>query len=174
MADSVIRDASPADGKAIAGIYAHHVQHGIASFDTIPPSAAQWRKKIGAIRALGWPFLVVERDKRVVAYAYASQFRDRPAYSGTCENSVYVAPDQIGQGVGSSVMQALIARSADCGFRQMIAVVGGPEPASVGLHRKLGFVEAGRMRNVGYKFGRLLDTVYLQLDLEAAVTQTRR
>lgn len=165
MPDPVIRDACAADSETIAAIYAHHVLHGTASFDTVPPSASDWAEKIGTILARGWPFLVAERDGRVVAYAYATQFRDRPAYAETCENSVYVAPDTVGRGIGSAIMRALIERAASCGFRQMIAVVGGAEPASVAMHRKLGFVEAGRMRNVGRKFGRLLDTLYLQLDL---------
>ena len=173
MAEVVIRDARAADSEAIAAIYAHHVLHGTASFDTVPPSPAAWQDKIEAIVASGWPFLVAERNGRVAAYAYATQFRDRPGYSETCENSVYVAPDMIGQGLGSTIMRALIRRSHECGFRQMIAVVGGAEPASVALHRKLGFVEAGRMRNVGRKFGRLLDTLYLQLDLDRALGQTR-
>jgi phosphinothricin acetyltransferase len=168
MPSPVIRDARMSDAEAIARIYAHHVLNGTASFDTVPPSASDWDEKIGAILARHWPFLVAESDGRVVAYAYATQFRDRPAYAQTCENSVYVAPDAVGRGFGTAIMKALIARAVDCGFRQMIAVVGGAEPASVALHRKLGFVEAGRMRDVGRKFGRLLDTVYLQLDLNPA------
>ena len=172
MAETSIRDALAADSEAIAAIYAHHVVHGTASFDTEPPSAEAWREKIAHIVQQGWPFLVAERDGRVVAYAYATQFRDRPAYAETCENSVYVAPDMIGQGLGRAVMEGLIERAAARGFRQMIAVVGGAEPASVALHLKLGFVEAGRMRNVGRKFGRLLDTLYMQLDLYAALTRT--
>jgi phosphinothricin acetyltransferase len=174
MPDPVIRDARVADSEAIAAIYAHHVLHGTASFDTVPPSASDWDKKIRAIRALDWPFLVAEIGGRVLAYAYATQFRDRPAYAETCENSVYVAPDAVGQGLGSAVMKRLIERAASCGFRQMIAVVGGAEPASVAMHRKLGFVEAGRMRNVGRKFGQLLDTLYLQFDLGQRLTRAPR
>ncbi len=174
MTNIVIRNARAADSESIAGIYGHHVLHGIASFDTVPPTAEFWSEKIVTILGHGWPFLVTERGRRVVAYAYATQFRDRPAYAQTCENSVYVAPDMVGQGLGSAILHALIERAAASGFRQMIAVVGGAEPASVALHRKLGFVEAGRMRNVGRKFGRLLDTLYLQLDLESALTRTPR
>jgi phosphinothricin acetyltransferase len=165
MPDPVIRDARAADSETIAGIYAHHVLQGTASFDTVPPPASDWAEKIGAILGRGWPFLVAERDGGVVAFAYATQFRDRPAYAETCENSVYVAPEMVGQGIGSAIMRVLIERAVSCGFRQMIAVVGGAEPASVAMHRKLGFVEAGRMRDVGRKYGRLLDTLYLQLDL---------
>ena len=158
----MIREVVPGDAAAIAGIYAHHVLHGTASFDTVPPTVDAWRGKIVEIVERGWPFLVAEDGGEVTGYAYATQFRDRPAYAETCENSVYVAPDHIGRGVGSELLAALVSAAFNAGFRQMIAVVGGGEPASVALHEKLGFVVAGRMRAVGRKFDRLLDTVYLQ------------
>lgn len=158
----MIRTAIPADASAVAGIYAHHVLHGTASFDTIPQDANFWGAKIADIIGQGWPFLVVEAGGAVAGYAYATQFRDRPAYAETCENSIYIAPLHAGHGLGSALMEALLPAAARSGFRQMIAVVGGAEPASIALHEKFGFVIAGRMRNVGRKFGRLLDTVYLQ------------
>ena len=158
----MIRTADPDDAPAIADIYAHHVLHGTASFDTVPPDAVFWRTKIADITARGWPFLVVEEGGAVAGYAYATQFRDRPAYAETCENSIYVAPHCAGRGLVSALMHALLPAAARSGFRQMIAVVGGAEPASVALHQKFGFIVAGRMRDVGRKFGRLLDTVYLQ------------
>ena len=162
----MIRTPDPGDAAAVAAIYAHHVLHGTASFDTIPPDADFWRAKISDIIAHGWPFLVVEDGGAVAGYAYATQFRDRPAYAETCENSIYIAPLQAGRGLGSVLMEALLPAAARAGFRQMIAVVGGGEPASVALHEKFGFVIAGRMHNVGRKFGRLLDTVYLQRALD--------
>ena len=105
------------------------------------------------------------RDGRVVGYAYATQFRDRPAYSSTCENSIYVAPGNMGQGIGTRLLSSLVEACERAGFRQMIAVVGGAEPASIAIHLKAGFREAGRMKSVGRKHGRWLDTVYLQLAL---------
>lgn len=101
----------------------------------------------------------------MVGYTYATQFRDRAAYAHTCENSIYVADATRGQGVGRALLAALVKAARACGFEQMIAVIGGGEPASVALHEKLSFTHAGHMRNVGYKFGRKLDTVYMQLDL---------
>jgi len=101
----------------------------------------------------------------VLAYAYATQFRDRPAYAHTCENSIYVAPDAVGHGIGRRLLSALIEAARNAGFEQMIAVIGGGEPSSVALHSKLGFEERGRMKEVGIKFGRKLDTVYMQLSL---------
>lgn len=163
----LIRAANPDDAASIAEIYAHHVLHGTASFDTVPPDADVWHTKIAHIAACGWPFLVVEENGAVAGYAYASQFRDRPAYAETCENSIYVAPLCAGRGLGSVLMAALLRAAAKAGFRQMIAVVGGAEPASIALHQKFGFTVAGRMHNVGRKFGRLLDTVYLQRALDA-------
>jgi L-amino acid N-acyltransferase YncA len=160
-----IRAASPADAEAIAAIYAHHVRHGTASFDEEAPTEAFWRDKIAAVQARGWPFLVAV-DDRLVGYCYATQFRDRAAYRFTCENSVYVHPAHLGQGVGSKLLATLITAARSAGFRQMIAVIGGAEPASVALHRARGFVEAGRMRSVGFKFGRSLDSIYMQLSLE--------
>jgi len=160
-----IRDAGPDDAPRIAAIYAHHVLHGTATFDTEPPTVDAWRAKILDIAARGWPMLVAEQDGTVVGYAYATQFRDRPAYAATCENSIYVAQDRLGSGVGTALLTDLVARARGAGFEQMIAVIGGGEPASVALHSRLGFAHAGRMRDVGRKFGRSLDTVYMQLAL---------
>lgn len=162
-----IRPASVSDAAAIAAIYAHHVAHGTASFDTVPRSEAETAARITECAERGWPFLVAERFGVVVAYAYATQFRDRPAYRSTCENSIYVAPTAIGQGIGRALLAALVEAAEQAGFRQMIAVIGGAEPASVALHRQAGFVEAGRMRSVGRKFGRWLDTLYMQKELGA-------
>ncbi len=165
MSALAVRDVAASDAPAIAAIYAHHVLHGTATFDTEPPDAAFWRDKIAALAERGWPFVVAEAKRAVIGYAYATQFRDRPAYREACEDSIYVAPDAIGHGVGRALLAALIERAASAGFREMLAVIGGAEPASVALHARLGFVETGRMRNVGIKFGRRLDTLYMQRSL---------
>lgn len=163
----LIRQAYAEDADSVAAIYAHHVAHGTASFDTAPRTIPETAAKIADCNARGWPFLVAEQHGRIVGYAYATQFRDRPAYASTCESSIYLDPPAIGQGLGRLLLAALIEASEQAGFRQMVAVVGGAEPASVALHRKLGFREAGRMISVGRKQGRWLDTVYLQLGLGA-------
>ena len=165
MAAIAIRAAATGDAGAIAAIYAHHVLHGTASFDTDPPGPEFWKEKIEAVARRKWPFLVAISGNDVVGYAYVTQFRDRPAYARTSENSIYVAPDRVGQGIGSALLERLVRDARACGFEQMIAVIGGAEPASAALHGKAGFVEAGRMRNVGRKFGRVLDTLYMQRDL---------
>ena len=98
---ATIRTAEPRDAAATAAIYAHHVAHGTASFDTVPRTDAEMAAKIAECTARGWPFLVAEVGGRVVGYAYATQFRDRPAYTSTCENSIYLHPDHLGQGIGT-------------------------------------------------------------------------
>jgi len=159
---AAVRNAGPGDAGATAAIYAHHVAHGTASFDTVPRSEADMAARISECAARGWPFLVVEAGGEVIGYAYATQFRDRPAYTSTCENSIYIHPDHVGHGVGTLLLGALLEAAERAGFRQMIAVIGGAEPASAALHAKAGFVEAGRMRSVGRKFGCWLDTLYMQ------------
>lgn len=160
-----IRQASLDDAEDIASIYAEHVNSGTASFDTVARSASDIAQKIADINGKNWPFLVAARGAEVVGYAYITQFRDRAAYSFTCEDSIYIRGGQAGKGMGSMLMRALIDASIQCGFRQMMAVIGGGEPASVALHAKMGFEHAGRMRSVGRKFGCWLDTVYMQLEL---------
>lgn len=157
-----IRIARVSDAEAIASIYAHHVLNGTASFDTVPRSEADTAARIDSITGKGWPFIVAEAEGEVLGYAYATQFRDRPAYRDTCENSIYVRADHIGCGIGRQLLRDLLERATNFGFRQMIAVIGGGEPASVALHASLGFTHAGRMTSVGQKFGRWLDTIYMQ------------
>ena len=146
-------------------IYAHHVLHGTATFDTEPPDEAFWHGKIDAVINRRWPSLIAQAGDQLTGFAYATQFRDRAAYAHTCEDSIYVAPDRLGQGIGGTLLVSLVRAAKDAGFEQMIGVIGGGEPASVALHAKCGFVEAGRMRAVGFKFGKRLDTVYMQKDL---------
>ncbi len=163
----IIRTTEADDAAAIAAIYAHHVRHGTATFDTVPPSPDEIAAKIENYARRGWPFLVVQVDGTLAGYAYAAQFRDRPAYAFACENSIYLDPAHIGRGLGKALLSALLSAARAAGFRQMIAVVGGGEPASVALHASLGFRHAGRMQSVGRKFERWLDTEYMQIALGA-------
>lgn len=165
MADLVIRPAREDDAQAVCDIYAWHVANGTGTFDTVAPTAREWAEKIAHFAVQGWPFLIAERDSTILGYAYAARFRERAAYAATCEDSIYIAPDARGGGIGSALLPALIDAARACGFEQMIAVAGGGEPASVALHGKCGFEHAGRLRNVGRKFGRVLDTVYMQRNL---------
>ena len=160
-----IRDVTERDAEAIAAIYAHHVLNGTASYDVDPPPAEFHRDKIRRIASAGWPFIVAEVDGRIAGYAYATQFRDRAAYRFAAENSIYVHPEQMDRGIGKALLAALLSRSKAFGFKTIIAVIGGAEPASIAVHAGLGFVEVGRLRAVGWKHERWLDSVYMQLDL---------
>lgn len=168
MDELAIRDVTMADAEAIAAIYGHHVLNGTASYDMVPPPAETHLAKIEWITAAGWPFLVVEQDGAVVGYAYVTQFRDRDAYRFTAEDSIYVHPDRMGQGFGGALLDALIDRSVAFGFRTLIAVIGGAEPGSIALHAKRSFREVGRLSAVGWKHGRWLDSVYMQLEMRPA------
>jgi phosphinothricin acetyltransferase len=160
-----IRDVRIEDAAQIALIYAHHVLHGTASYELEPPTAEDTSAKIERITARGWPFLAACEEGEIVGYAYAEQLRDRPAYRFTCENSIYVRADRLGRGIGKLLLKELCARCETLGFRQMIAVVGGAEPASVGLHESCGFELVGKLSSVGWKKDRWLDTVYMQRPL---------
>lgn len=171
MPDPAIRLATLADAAACAKIYAHHVQHGTASFETEPPDAAGMSARMAKVLDAAEPWLIAcGPSGGVLGYAYAAQFRDRPAYRHACEDSIYVADAARGTGVGTALLTALLAAAEAHGFRQMIAVIGGAEPASAALHARAGFVETGRMRSVGRKHGRWLDTLYMQRALGAGDT----
>ena len=158
-----IEPATPDDARAIASIYAHHVTRGTASYDIEPRSVAATTALISEHDAKGWPFLVARtQDGNVAGYAYASQFRPRAAYAWACEDSIYVAPLQQHRGVGRALLDALLRAAEAAGFRTMVAVIGGGEPASVALHAACGFAHAGRLAGMGWKHGRWLDTVYMQ------------
>jgi phosphinothricin acetyltransferase len=158
----MIREVRLSDAEAIAAIYEHHVLNGTATFELDAPTVAETAMKIEKILSQKAVFLVIEEDGVVAGYAYATPFRDRPAYAMTCEDSIYLHPERTGKGHGSALLAALIEAAKEAGFRQMIAVAGGGEPASVALHMKLGFEHRGIMKAVGRKFGKWLDTVYLQ------------
>jgi phosphinothricin acetyltransferase len=158
-----IRAATLADAAACAALYAPHVRHGTASFETEPPDAAEMAARIGRCLDHGWPWLLLEADGALVGYAYATQFRDRAAYRRSAETSIYLAMGQEGRGLGRRLLQALVDAATRAGFRQLVAVIGDSgNGASIGLHRSLGFRHVGTLTDVGEKFGRLLDVVYMQ------------
>jgi phosphinothricin acetyltransferase len=157
-----VREASPDDAPALAVIYGHHVLTGVGTFEETPPSPAEMVRRLGAVRALGLPYLVAEAEQ-VVGFAYASAFRPRAAYRYTAEDSVYIAPDQMGRGVGKRLLAEIIARCEALGLRQLVAVIGGSDNAgSIGLHRSMGFEMKGVMPALGFKHGRWVDIVSMQ------------
>ena len=144
-------------------IYAHHVLHGLASFEEAAPATEELSGRRDAVLALGLPYLIAEIDGRVVGYAYATPYRARSAYRHSLEDSVYVREGFSGRGVGVALLSELVERCSRGPWRQMIAVIGDSgNAASIGLHRKLGFREVGTLEAVGFKFGRWVDSVLMQ------------
>ena len=161
-----IRASEQRDLAAISAIYAHHVLHGLASFEIDPPDAAEMARRREQVLAQGLPHLVAELDGRVAGYAYAALFRARPAYRFTVEDSIYVEAGAVGRGAGRLLLERLVAECTRAGYRQMIAVIGDSDnAASIGLHAACGFKPAGSLRYVGYKFGRWVDSVMMQREL---------
>ncbi|MFM5922785.1 MAG: N-acetyltransferase family protein [Novosphingobium sp.] len=166
-----IEPATSGDAAEIAAIYAHHVLHGTASYENAPPDDAEMAARMDRVRVAGWPWLVArDAGGAMLGYAYASQFRDRAAYRYACENSIYIRHDRRGEGIGKVLLSALVDAAAASGFRQMIAVIGGAQPASIALHAACGFAHAGQMRAIGRKHGRWLDNVYMQRGLGEGAT----
>jgi L-amino acid N-acyltransferase YncA len=160
-----IHPAAAADFNAIQRIYAHHVLHGLASFEETPPDAAELTQRWRAIADAGLPYLCATEDVggALVGYAYAGPYRPRSAYRFTVEDSVYVAPDSVGQGFGRAGLSQLIEICTNLGKRQMIAVIGDSgNAASIALHRACGFELTGIFQAIGFKHGRWVDSVLMQ------------
>ena len=165
-ADYTIRPSRDADLPAITAIYGYHVLHGVASFEEVPPDEAEIARRRGAIVKRGLPYLVAERAGRVIGYCYAGPFRPRVAYRFTVEDSVYVEAGEIGRGLGHALLEQVIARCSELGYRQMVAVIGGRETVgSIRVHERLGFAHMGVLPAVGFKFGRWIDIIMMQREL---------
>lgn len=164
-----VRDAADADLPAIQFIYAHHVLHGLASFEEVPPGVDELRTRLATVRAAGLPYLVAEVDGAVAGYAYATLYRPRSAYRHTVEDSVYVAQGMAGRGIGVALLSALITRCEAGPWRQMMATIGQGDGnrGSIALHTRMGFTRIGALRSVGFKHGQWLDTVLMQRPLGA-------
>ncbi|MEO5323179.1 GNAT family N-acetyltransferase [Mesorhizobium sp. CC13] len=172
MVSMTIRHALAGDLDRITEIYADAVLNGTASYELEPPTRAEMGVRFETLSAGNYPYLVAERQGRIVGYAYAGPFRARPAYRFIVEDSIYIAPDAKGAGIGKALMEVLIEEAAKLGFRQIIAVIGDghADSASVRLHERLGFQHSGRLDGSGYKHGRWLDTVFMQLPLNGGTS----
>lgn len=165
-ASVLVRDATERDMVAVRAIYAHHVTHGLATFEEKPPDVEELLVRRLSVLKMGLPYLVAENEGRVVGYSYATSYRPRPAYRFTVEDSVYLEEGLGGKGIGRSLLGALIERCEAGPWRQMLAVIGNSANAgSVGLHRSLGFRPVGTLQAVGFKLGRWVDTVLMQREL---------
>ena len=169
----VIRPSREGDVGQIAAIYRHHVLHGLASFEEIPPDADELAARRRAILARGLPYLVAERSRRVLGYCYAGPYRLRSAYRFTLEDSIYIDQAEVGRGLGRGLLTTLLDRCAELGYRQMVAVIGGSDTwPSIRLHAALGFARIGTLPAVGFKFGGWVDIVLMQRALGPGATAT--
>ena len=163
-----VRPATLDDIPAIQAIYAHHVLHGLGSFEEQAPSVGEMRRRHDDITSGGFPYVVAEIGGTVAGYGYCTLYRTRSAYRHALEDSVYVRQDSVGRGVGRAILAELIRRCEALGYRQIVAVIGdSANAASIGLHASQGFLKVGTLRSVGFKLGRWVDSVFMQRPLGA-------
>lgn len=167
----VIRPSKESDLSAIARIYGHHVMHGTGTFETTPPSETDMATRRADVLAKGLPWLVVEEGETVLGFAYANWFKPRPAYRFSCEDSIYMAPEAAGKGLGRALLAELLLKLEHAGVRKVMAVIGDSANAgSIGVHKALGFEPAGVINDCGWKFDRWLDIVLMQKTLGPGAT----
>ena len=166
MSDIFTRASTANDLRAIKEIYAHHVLNGTGTFETVPPSLDEMQTRCADVLQKSLPYIVAERDGKVLGFSYANWFKPRPAYRFSTEYSVYVAPGSMGQGIGAALMTQLLALLEARGIRHVMAVIGDSDnTGSINLHRRMGFSHVGTMRGCGWKFERWLDIVLMERTL---------
>lgn len=166
MKGIIHRPGLPADAGEIHRIHSHAVETGTASFSLDPPSLEDIAARVERIVDQKLPFRVADYNGDVVGYAFADWFRPRPGYRFTLEDSIYVDPAMQGKGVGRGLLSAVVEDARAGGFKQIIAVIGDIEnTGSIAVHKACGFLYAGVLKNVGFKFDRWLDTIYMQREL---------
>jgi phosphinothricin acetyltransferase len=161
-----IRSSHDSDIQAITAIYAHHVRHGTGTFEIDPPSTVDMASRRDDVRGKGLPDLVAAEGEKVLGFAYCNWFKPRPAYRFSAENSIYLAADAHGQGLGRALLAELAAQAEKAGVRKLIAVIGDSGNAgSIGVHRSVGFRHVGILKSCGWKFDRWLDVVLMDKPL---------
>ena len=168
----IIRSSLDQDLPAITAIYAHHVMHGTGTFETDAPSVADMTNRRAEVLSRGLPYLVAEHDGAIAGFAYGNWFKPRPAYRYSVEDSIYIAPDLQGKGLGRALLAELMARFEAVGIRKVMAIVGdSANTGSVGIHLALGFTQVGIVDSCGWKFGAWRDIVIMQKTLGVGNTQ---
>ena len=164
----LLRDATQADLPAINAIYNHCVLHSTCTYQ-VTPATLEERQAWFAGRGPRHPVVVVEEGGAVIAWGSLSAYHKREAYAASVENSVYVHHEHYRRGLGRAVMEELIRRARASGVHTIIAGISADQEPSIAMHRALGFTESGRLREVGRKFDRVLDVIYMQLMVGRAV-----
>lgn len=158
-----IRPSADTDIAAITGIYHHHVLHGTGTFEITPPTPEDMANRRQEVLVKGLPYLVLEEESSVVGFAYCNWFKPRPAYRFSAEDSIYLAPNALGRGLGKLLLIELIAQVERAGVRKLIAVIGdSANHGSIGVHRACGFTPVGVLSACGWKFERWLDVVLME------------
>ena len=158
---------NPNDIASATAIYRHHVLHGTGSFEITPPNETQMRDRFLKLADQNFPIILACLEKtKIAGFAYFGPYKERAAYRHTVEDSIYVAREAIGKGIGKEMLIHLVTKAHSAGFEQMIAVIGDSDNrASIGLHHSVGFEKIGHAKDIGFKFGRYLDVVYMQKSL---------
>ncbi len=163
---TLIRPSLETDIPAIQAIYAHHVLHGTGTFETEPPSLADMTARRADVLGKKLPYLVLEEAGQVLGFAYANWFKPRPAYRFSVEDSIYMAPQSGGKGLGKLLLTELLAQLERGGIRKSMAVIGDSANAgSIGVHRACGFTLIGTVKSCGWKFGQWRDIVMMEKTL---------
>ena len=163
----MMRRAEKGDAKTICDIYNHYVENTIITFEEQPVSVEDMQDRIGEVSA-SFPWLVIERNRDVVGFAYASRWKSRCAYRYSVESTVYLSPDVTGLGIGRQLYSELISVLRDRAIHSVIGGIALPNPASVALHEKLGFGKVAHFAEVGWKFNRWIDVGYWELIIRGA------
>ncbi len=146
----------------ITAIYAHHVCHGTGTFEVEAPTEADMTQRRADVLSKALPYLVAAENERVLGFAYCNWFKPRPAYRYSAEDSIYLAPEAMGQGLGRALLAELSSQAERAGVRKLIAVIGDSNnQGSINVHRSAGFGHVGTLKSCGWKFERWLDVVLM-------------
>jgi L-amino acid N-acyltransferase YncA len=157
---ATIRTVESSDAVAIAAIYNSYITETVITFEEEPINCEEMGRRIEDVRSTSLPWLVAEEKGRVVGYAYAAPWKVRAAYRFSVEITVYLAPGNLGRGIGSLLYSRLISSLRTLGVHAVIGGVALPNKASVALHEKFGFEKVAHFQQVGFKFNRWIDVGY--------------
>lgn len=161
-----ISKAKHSDIAAMLQLYGHYVMHSFASLEEEAPSEMTFSLRMKEIFKRELPIFVAKKSGKLVGFIYAAPFKERSAYRYTLEQSIYVAPNFTGEGIGSKLLKRLLAECRRKGYQQLVAsIVGNENVPSIQFHQKHGYIEAGRIRHAGFKFGKWVDVVFMQHSL---------